>query len=50
MKTNKGPALFVAQFIGEKAPFDRLETLAEWASELGYIGLRFQQTTRVSLT
>jgi len=40
MKTLKGPALFLAQFIGDKPPFDRLDTLAKWASGLGYSGLQ----------
>ncbi len=40
MKTIKGPAIFLAQFIGDEAPFNRLETLAEWASRLGYIGIQ----------
>ncbi|MET1023314.1 MAG: TIM barrel protein, partial [Pseudoxanthomonas sp.] len=40
MKTLKGPALFLAQFIGDKAPFDRLDTLAKWASDLGYVGIQ----------
>lgn len=40
MKTIRGPGLFLAQFIGEQAPFDRLETLASWAAGLGYAGLQ----------
>ena len=40
MKTLKGPALFLAQFIGETPPFDRLDTLAKWAAGLGYCGLQ----------
>ena len=40
MKTLKGPALFLAQFIGDKPPFDRLDTLAEWAAGLGYCGVQ----------
>ena len=40
MKMLKGPAIFLAQFIGEKAPFDRLESLAEWVSALGYKGVQ----------
>ncbi|MEG0186381.1 MAG: sugar phosphate isomerase/epimerase, partial [Stenotrophomonas sp.] len=40
MKTLKGPALFLAQFIGDTPPFDRLDTLAGWAAGLGYSGLQ----------
>lgn len=36
MKTIQGPGIFLAQFIGEKAPFNSLEGLAEWASSLGF--------------
>lgn len=36
MKTIKGPAIFLAQFMGDDVPFDNLENLAGWASELGY--------------
>jgi len=36
MKTIKGPALFLAQFVGESAPFNTLEHLCAWASSLGY--------------
>lgn len=40
MKTLKGPAIFIAQFLGDKAPFNRLDTIAEWAAGLGYKGLQ----------
>src|SRR5690606_33006172 len=40
LKTLKGPALFLAQFIGDKPPFNRLDTLAEWAAGLGYSGVQ----------
>lgn len=36
MKTIKGPAIFLAQFMGPDVPFDSLSHLAGWASELGY--------------
>ena len=35
MKTIKGPAVFLAQFMDEKAPFNSLEGLCKWASNLG---------------
>lgn len=40
MKTIKGPAIFLAQFMGEQAPFDTLDHLAEWAGGLGYEGIQ----------
>src|SRR5215213_9699957 len=40
LKTLKGPALFLAQFIGDTPPFDRLGTLAGWAAGLGYSGVQ----------
>lgn len=40
MRTIKGPGIFLAQFVGDKPPFDRLETLADWAAGLGYVGLQ----------
>jgi len=36
MKTMQGPAIFLAQFVGDRAPFDTLEGLAGWAAGLGY--------------
>lgn len=40
MKTIKGPGIFLAQFAGDQAPFNTLETIADWASGLGYKGLQ----------
>ena len=40
MKTLKGPGLFIAQFLGDQPPFNRLDSLAEWAAGLGYKGLQ----------
>ena len=40
MKTIKGPAIFLAQFAGDTAPFDTLESIAQWASGLGYKGIQ----------
>ncbi len=36
----KGPGIFLAQFIGEAPPFDRLESLGKWAADLGYVGVQ----------
>ena len=40
MRTLKGPAIFLAQFAGEAAPFDTLEHICKWASSLGYKGVQ----------
>lgn len=40
MKTIKGPALFLAQFCSDDAPFNSLESIVEWASTLGYKGVQ----------
>ena len=45
MKTLKGPAIFLAQFIGDAAPFNRLDTLAAWAAGLGYKALQIPTST-----
>lgn len=36
MNKIKGPAIFLAQFISEQAPFNNFKGLCEWASGLGY--------------
>jgi len=40
MKTVKGPAVFLAQFMDDKAPFNSLDGLCQWASDLGYKGIQ----------
>ncbi|MCD6307752.1 MAG: sugar phosphate isomerase/epimerase [Candidatus Latescibacteria bacterium] len=40
MTTLKGPGLFLAQFMGDKPPFDTLENIAEWAAGLGFTGVQ----------
>jgi len=40
MKTIKGPAIFLAQFAGDKAPFDTLDHICKWAAGLGYKGVQ----------
>ncbi|WP_251977282.1 sugar phosphate isomerase/epimerase family protein [Salinicola avicenniae] len=32
----RGPGLFLAQFLGDEAPFDNLDTIARWAADTGY--------------
>src|SRR4051812_13588214 len=40
MKTLKGPAIFLAQFAGDAAPFNSLESIGRWAAGLGYKGIQ----------
>ncbi|MSR74279.1 MAG: sugar phosphate isomerase/epimerase [Planctomycetes bacterium] len=40
MKTIKGPGLFLAQYMGDQAPFNTLDTIAGWAASLGYCGVQ----------
>ncbi|HEX3354055.1 MAG TPA: sugar phosphate isomerase/epimerase [Terriglobales bacterium] len=40
MKTMCGPAIFLAQFAGDSAPFNSLESIASWAAGLGYKGVQ----------
>jgi sugar phosphate isomerase/epimerase len=40
MRTIKGPAIFLAQFAGDKAPFDTLDNICAWAADLGYKGVQ----------
>ncbi|QQA42661.1 sugar phosphate isomerase/epimerase family protein [Pelagovum pacificum] len=36
----KGPALFLAQFAGDEAPYDSLDNITKWAAGLGYKGVQ----------
>lgn len=36
----KGPAIFLAQFAGDDAPFNSLEAITKWAASLGYKGVQ----------
>ncbi|MBD2723122.1 sugar phosphate isomerase/epimerase family protein [Hymenobacter armeniacus] len=40
MKTIKGPAIFLAQFISDEAPFNSLESICAWAAGLGFKGVQ----------
>ena len=40
MKTLKGPAIFLAQFMADEDPFDNIESMAAWASRLGFKGIQ----------
>ncbi len=40
MKTIKGPAIFLAQFVGDSAPFNTLGSIGQWAAKLGFKGVQ----------
>ena len=40
MKTLKGPAVFLAQFMGDEAPFDSLDGICAYMADLGYEGIQ----------
>ena len=40
MNTIKGPAIFLAQFMGDEAPFNSLDGICKWAADLGYKGIQ----------
>ncbi len=40
MKTIKGPALFLAQFAGDAAPFNSWDSITKWAADCGYVGVQ----------
>ena len=40
MKTIKGPAIFLAQFASDAAPFNQLNEISRWAASLGYKGVQ----------
>jgi sugar phosphate isomerase/epimerase len=40
MKTMKGPAIFLAQFLSTEEPFNSLPSIARWAASLGFKGIQ----------
>ncbi len=40
MTTLKGPGIFLAQFMGDEAPFNDLKTICEWSKNLGFAGVQ----------
>jgi len=40
MKTLKGPAIFLAQFMDDAEPFNSIESMAAWAADLGFVGIQ----------
>ncbi|MCP5181240.1 MAG: sugar phosphate isomerase/epimerase [Pseudomonadales bacterium] len=40
MKTLKGPAIFLAQFMADESPFNGIEAMARWAASLDFAGIQ----------
>lgn len=40
MKTLKGPAIFLAQFLGDDAPFNSIDNISKWVASLGFKGVQ----------
>jgi sugar phosphate isomerase/epimerase len=40
MRTIKGPAIFLAQFMDNKPPFNELSSICKWAKSLGFEGVQ----------
>ena len=40
MRTINGPALFLAQFAGDAAPFNSWKAITDWAADCGYVGVQ----------
>ena len=40
MRTIKGPGLFLAQFVGDGAPFNAWPSITGWAADCGYLGVQ----------
>ncbi len=40
MTTIKGPAVFLAQFMGDTAPFNSLKSICQWAADKGFKGVQ----------
>lgn len=36
----QGPAIFLAQFMGDQAPFNSFDGICRWAASLGYVGVQ----------
>jgi sugar phosphate isomerase/epimerase len=40
VQTIKGPGIFLAQFMGDKAPFNELKSICQWAKGLGFTAIQ----------
>ena len=46
MTTIKGPAIFLAQFMGDISPYNNLKDITKWAASLGYKGVQIPSWDR----
>jgi len=47
MSAIKGPAIFLAQFLRDEAPYNSIEAIGEWVASLGYRGVQIPPDPRV---
>lgn len=40
MRTINGPGIFLAQFLGDKPPFNDLKSICQWAGSIGFTGVQ----------
>jgi sugar phosphate isomerase/epimerase len=40
MTTIKGPGIFLAQFMGENPPFHSLDSICQWAADMGFVAIQ----------
>jgi sugar phosphate isomerase/epimerase len=40
MTNVKGPAIFLAQFLGDQPPFNTFDSICRWAADLGFVGVQ----------
>ncbi|MBS1918795.1 MAG: sugar phosphate isomerase/epimerase [Bacteroidetes bacterium] len=40
MTTIKGPAIFLAQFLADKPPYNNLKSICQWAKSLGFVAVQ----------
>jgi sugar phosphate isomerase/epimerase len=40
MTTIKGPAIFLAQFLGDEPPFNELKSICQWSKSIGFAGVQ----------
>jgi len=40
VKTLRGPAVFLAQFMDDAEPYNSIEAMARWAADLGFLGIQ----------
>ena len=43
----KGPAIFLAQFLRDEHPYNKLESICKWVSDLGYRGIQIPMAPHI---